>query len=150
MVGKLKINLDKWLSSTWHKQCKNIGYVSSYHTDELLASDMKEKWVDESIFILNILSHKLQGQYTEDLRIVLVFTLNRSRKKNSVVEQLEYNSYDKVFTPPEIYLVRRDNNEFFSYIKNKSQVIENNDFQGMQMYYMEKWNYGFDRFLWIL
>lgn len=145
----LKIDLDQWANDTWQKQMVDSSYVSSHHTDELLSEDTKKKWIDESFSLFNILNCRLQEKYKEDLMVILCITLNRSRKKGTIIKQITYNDYNNVESPPEFFLVSKKNYDFISYIKTKSQLIENTCFYEAKVYYMEEWNYGFDRNVWI-
>lgn len=151
MVGKLKIDLDDWIAVTYEKQQADICYVSSYHIDELLLKSTKAQWIDDSFCLLNVLESKLGDVKKKDMAILLNFTLNRSKKKNHVVNCIDDSCFNKIDAPPEFYLVNKGYDDFFSYIRQESQKIEmeNNSFQMAEVYYMEKWNYGFDRYLWI-
>lgn len=146
MDGLLMIDLNEWLAHTWQKQSVDRLYVSSYHTDELLLNDTKKEWNEEAFFLLRTLNHKLQKEYNGDMIVVLAITLSRTRKKGMIVTHLDYSN---VFTPPELYLVNKKNDDFFYCIKEKSQELKNDKFRGGRVYYMEKWDHGFDRYLWI-
>lgn len=151
MVGKFKIDLDEWIDTTWQKQQVDISYISTYHIDELLINNIKEQWINDSLDILNALECRLKEKNKKDITVLLVFTLNRSRQKGHVISQIDDFCFNKTEVPPEFYLVRRKYNDFFSYIKEKSQkiTIHNELFSIKKIYYMKKWNHGFDRYLWV-
>ena len=100
---------------------------------------------------MNALECRLKEKNKKDITVLLVFTLNRSRQKGHVISQIDDFCFNKTEVPPEFYLVRRKYNDFFSYIKEKSQkiTIHNELFSIKKIYYMEKWNHGFDRYLWV-
>lgn len=151
MVGKFKIDVNDWLVATWQKQQVDVSYISSYHIDELLVNSVKAQWINDSLDMLDVLERKLKEVNKKDLIILLVFTLNRSRRKDRVLKWVDDSCFDKTDVPPEFYLVRKKYNDFFSYIEERSQkiILENTFFQMKEVYYMERWDHGFDRYLWV-
>lgn len=153
MVGKFKIDPHKWITDTWQKQQTDVSYISTYHIDELLVNNIKEQWIYNSLDILNTLECRVKETNKKDLVILLVFTLNRSRQKGHVISRIDNFCFNKTDTPPEFYLVNKRYYDFFSYIKNKSKRIVLNKDDPFRMkkevYYMEKWDHGFDRYIWI-
>ena len=151
MDGKLKVNLNEWITATWNLQKRDISFVDSLHIDELLQNSVRKNWIDDSISILEILNEKVKEVTCSKMVIVLSFTLNRSKEKNKIIKRINFSDFNKTETPPELYLVNTNNHNFFNYIQEKAELIEieNIHIKKNKIYYMEKWDHGFDRYLWI-
>lgn len=150
MVGTYKINLDRWITATWLKQQTDVEYVSSHHIDEILVNDNKGQWLNDSLNLFDILQRKIKDISGDDMILLLVFTLNRSRQRGLFVKGIDDFCFSKTYTPPEFYLVSKSYNDFFSNSKIESQkvIIDSILFQRKEVYYTEKWDHGFNR--WVL
>lgn len=109
----IKIDIDKWITATWLKQQTDVEYVSSHHIDEILVNDNKSQWLDDSLDLFDILQRKISDISGNDLILLLVFTLNRSRKRGLIVKGIDDFCFSKTYTPPEFYLVSKNYNDFF-------------------------------------
>lgn len=113
----MKIDIDKWITTTWLKQQTDVEYVSSHHIDEILVNDNKSQWLDDLLDLFDVLQRKIRDISGNDLMLLLVFILNRSRKRGLFVKGIDDFCFSKTYTPPESYLVSKSCNEFFFLFK---------------------------------
>ena len=96
MDGKLKINLNEWITATWNLQKTDISFVDSLHIDELLQNSVRKNWIDDSISILETLNEKVKEVTCSKMVIVLSFTLNRSKEKNKIIKRINFSDFNKI------------------------------------------------------
>lgn len=100
--------LKDWLASIGvESDSKN--FFDDYHIDEIdVVFEDKSNWFNGAFELLHLFKNYTKGT---EFDIVMCFFLNRTRIKNNIPNNITKKDYDKIMTPPSIYLFKRGNKE---------------------------------------
>ena len=87
---------------------------------------------------------------TNDLSENLNLYLKQLLSDKDLISNIDYNCIDKQSTPPEIYLLSIDNIDLLDDILLGTIKTSFDISKESTIFYKEKWNHGYDRYLWII
>lgn len=149
MDGKHLNKIRLWINTTNEIIYSDNSYFDSYHIDESINCS-KEEWIEKSFELYDLINEIIKKDKYEGMLCLLAIELNRKRKSKDLISNIDYNCIDKQSTPPEIYLLSIDNIDLLDDILLGTIKTSFDISKESTIFYKEKWNHGYDRYLWII
>lgn len=100
--------LNKWIEDfKVQLKSKNEFFFDDYHIDEIDSIfEEKSYWLTGAFELFDLFNNHLMNS---DFNIALCIFLNRTKLKNNIPKSINKKEFNRIMTPPSLYLFKRGN-----------------------------------------